>query len=350
MRILTAGCLHVQTKQTLGDSGEVFQQTMQWLYQTVLERQVNIVVWLGDTVESVAGQDLLGNLRAKWAIDVLKSLSVQHGVHVYVLMGNHDVYSDLYSALDIFDPAPGFQFIKSPTAIDYGSFRIAMLPFQTWMDDPLNWAQHKFQEWTQTGDKPTAIYTHVPIEGMMLGGSKDKGVDLVEMAMLFNIIFAGHYHIANTADYDIGPIMTPVHVPGCVMAHTFNDVGLFHGACVWDTEPAPIGTVTYVRNPHSHYFFSGTQEQLAALVQKYGTGFPMHVNITEDIEDSVREQYQDQYGFKTVRVRPKKEIVQVAKKAVFDLGGDPVADVNRLLSERGQCSPRLLELARKFLA
>lgn len=347
MNVMTAGCLHTQTKKTLG--GDAFEATVRWVHDTVLARNVNVLVWLGDTIESVQGQDLLANLRAKWAIDTLKSLAVKHGVHVYMLIGNHDVYSDLYSALDIFDPPPSsaFYFVKKPMAVDYGSFRIALLPFEPWMDNPMNWGQHKFQDWVQTDDKPTALYTHVPIEGMMLGGSKDKGLDLVDVTMLFNIVFAGHYHIANNAEYDIGPVMTPIHVPGCVMAHNFKDLGRFHGACLWQTDPAPTGSVTYLQNPYSHTFFSGTKDQLDIEIARCPfIGEQLHVNLTEDVDPAPYQQA----GIKTVRVRPKKESVVVAKKAVFDLGGDPVADVERLLSERGQCSPKLLELARKFLA
>ena len=235
MRVMIFGCPHLQSGVTLGSAA--LPQTVAWLLETARNNSVTHIVCLGDTVDSVSKTDLIVNMQIKWTLDQFKTLAAQ-GVYTCWMIGNHDVYSDIYSGLDIFDQAANFNLVKNPTLLGGDDAELVLWPFQQWMDDPLQWRERTGGMYLQrTGEKPRILFTHCPIEGMPMGGTKDKGVDLKELALNFDMLFAGHYHQSNQFMAEAMSAETPVAVPGSVMGHDFKDLGWFHGALIWDYMP-----------------------------------------------------------------------------------------------------------------
>ena len=159
MRTVIFGCPHVQPTITLGSAA--FQPTVQWLIDYCKSVQATHVICLGDTVESVAKSDLMVNLQVKWFLDQFKALAAT-GVHVRWMIGNHDVYSEMYSALDIFEDAPNFIVVRQPSRLLGQQVELVFWPFQQWMDDPLEWRQHRDELMIDRGAtaSPRVLFTH----------------------------------------------------------------------------------------------------------------------------------------------------------------------------------------------
>jgi hypothetical protein len=344
MRTVIFGCPHIQSATTFG-SGAI-QPSIQWLVEYCKSVQATHVICLGDTVESVNKQDLLANLMVKWVLDQFKALPSQ----VYWMVGNHDVYSEMYNALDIFEGGDAFRVIREPTILD-GEAELVLWPFQQWMDDPLQWRDKLDASYLMDRcGKPRVLFTHVPIEGMPMGGTKDKGADLKELALHHDLIFAGHYHIANQFMAEALSAETQVIVPGCLVGHDFKDLGWFHGCVVWDYMPSGGDRLHWVPNPHAHYFFKGTSAQLNAEIQRPEIAAlrdRMHVRFTDQADSKPYREW----GIPTVQVRPKHEQVQTSSHQSFALEGNPIEDVQQWLVAQGHSqTEELLVKAREYLA
>jgi len=353
MRTVIFGCPHIQATTTLGS--EALKATVEWLVSYCRQAQVTHVVCLGDTVESVTKTDLLANLKVKWVLDTFKALAAS-GTQVYWLIGNHDVYSEQYSALDIFEDATNFRVLRGPTNIEGLNVSMTLWPFQQWMDDPLAWPKHKDELISPRRDgRPRALFTHCPIENMPMGGTKDQGADLIEISLQYDLIFAGHYHIANQFLAEAMSAQTPVVVPGCLIGHDFKDLGWFHGIVVWDLMPDsqeyPTGLVHWVPNPHAHYFFVGPSAEYQAACQQQPEITQLrdrtHVRFTDKVDAAPFRQW----GLPTVQIRPKHTQVQTSSHKSFKLEGDPVEDLQKWLSASGKNpTQELLATAREYLA
>lgn len=348
MRALIFGCPHVQPSATLGSAA--FQQTVEWLRDQALQLQATHVICLGDTVESVAKTDLPANIKVKWFLDTFKAVA-QTGCQVYWMIGNHDVYSEMYSALDIFEDGQNFRVVRQPLVVP-GEIDITLWPFQQWMDDPMKWPEHTDELFrARINNNPRALFAHVPIEGMPMGGTKDKGADLVDIGLQYDMIFAGHYHIANQFMAKAMSAETQVVVPGCAIGHDFKDLGWFHGAVLWDYTPGSQGgSVAWLPNPYSSYFYHGTSADLNEQLQDVNISAlrdRLHVRFTDKVDSAPYRQW----GIPTVQVRPKHEQVKTSSHESFALEGDPIADLQRWLTSAGhEQTGDLLSLAREYLA
>ena len=349
MRAVIFGCPHVQPSTTLGSAA--LQPTVQWVVEYAKSIQATHVICLGDTVESVSKQDLLANLQVKWILDQFKALPS----HVYWMVGNHDAYSERYNALDIFEDGDTFKVIRQPTVLP-GEVELTLWPFQQWMDDPLEWRQHYDELMVGRSGQiaPRVLCTHVPIEGMPMGGTKDKGAELKEIALNFDMVFAGHYHIANQFMAEALSAETQVIVPGCLVGHDFKDLGWFHGVVVCDYSPEPgyagLPLVHWVPNPHAQYFFKGTSAEYNAAVQDPAIAAlrdRTHVRFTDQVDAAAWRAW----GLPTVQVRPKHEQVQTSSHQSFKLEGNPIEDLQQWLVARGHSQTQeLLAKAREYLA
>jgi hypothetical protein len=187
-----------------------------------------------------------------------------------------------------------------------------------------------------------------------MGGTKDKGADMVEIGLQYDMVFAGHYHITNQFMAKAMSAETPVVVPGCVMAHDFKDLGWFHGAVLFDfvagDQQKPSGAVHWLPNPYSHYFYLGTSIDYSAAIQDTAIAAlrdRTHVRFTDKVDAAPFREW----GLPTVQVRPKHEQVQTSSHESFKLEGDPVEDLQRWLTARGlEQTQDLLAKAREYLA
>lgn len=343
MRILAFGCPHVQSRTTLGSSA--FQPTVGWLVDTARQQQATHVVCLGDTVDSVSETDLMTNLTVKWVLDSFRTLA-HSGVPVIWMLGNHDVYSEQYSALDIFDDSHNFMVLRQPKVVESEGVELVFWPFQQWMDRPVEWAQHTDMVIHRTSDRPRLLFTHVPIESIPIGGTKDQGADIKELGLEYDMVVAGHYHQANQFMVDSFSAQTPVVIPGCVVAHKFKDTGWFHGAVLYDTVTAQL---SWLQNPHSHCFFTGTSQELSQALSDASIARMrdrMHVRLTDEVDAAPYVEY----GLPTVQIRPKQKQIQSSAKQSFQLEGEPADDLQRWLQESGvQDVDRLVVLGKEYL-
>ena len=346
MKLLVFGCPHVQAGETLGSGA--LQPTVQWLIQTAQQYQVSHVVCLGDTVDSVAKTDLMTNLTVKWFLDSFKALA-RTGVSVIWLVGNHDVYSSAYSALDIFEDSHNFIVLKTPKTVSDG-VTMTFWPFQTWMDRAVDWPLHREELIAPRAggeESPRILFTHAPLEGMPMGPVKDDGADMADLALQYDLIFAGHYHVANQFLAKAMSAGTPVVVPGCVIAHTFQDSGWFHGAVLYDTDQS-VDHVQWLGNPYSHYFFTGSAAELDAALKNPTVAAlreRTHVRLTDDVDTA---KYSSQ-GIPTVQLRPKQEQIKSSGKQSFQLEGKPEDDLKLWLDDAGlDEADALLELGKGY--
>ena len=186
---------------------------------------------------------------------------------------------------------------------------------------------------------------------MPMGGTKDKGVDLKEIALNFDQIFAGHYHIPNQFMAEAMSAQTQVTVPGCLISHDFKDLGWFHGCVLWDYMPGGGAQVHWVRNPHAQYFYAGASADYNTLITK-DQGIATlrdrtHVRFTDKVDAAAYRQW----GLPTVQVRPKHEKVETSSHESFALEGNPIEDVQRWLAAQGHSqTDTLLAKAREYLA
>lgn len=345
MRLLAFGCPHIQSTITLGSSATV--PTFQWLLQMVEEQQVSHVVCLGDTVDSVSKTDLMTNLTVKWVLDAFKELA-HSGVAVIWMLGNHDVYSEQHSALDIFDDAPNFTVLRQPRSVLVDGLEFVFWPFQQWMDDHSEWRQRIDSMYVhRSGATPRILCTHTPIEGMPMGGTKDQGADIKELGLQFDLVIAGHYHEASQFLVDALSAQTPIVVPVCVIAHGFKDLGWFHGAVMYDTTTAQTSWLT---NPHSHVFYRGTSQQFNEAMQNSQLAMMKdrtHARFTDEVDPAVYREY----GLPTVQVRPKQERIQSSGKESFQLDSDPMADLRRWFADaKLDLTDHLAAVAKGYLA
>lgn len=321
MKTLIFSCLHVPVHKTYGS--EALLPTIDWLTDQVRVLGVDNIVFLGDSIDNSSKTWVPVNLILKRCIDKFRGLA-RTGVNVFWLIGNHDIYSNDMHAIQIFDPGHCFQIISKPCSIDVGEYCFAFLPFLRSMDKGISTPELGLSK--LCAGKPTALFAHIPIEGMPIGGTKDRGISAADLSM-FDIVFDGHYHEATQFIQDLNGITTPFVVPGSVLAQTFRDTGWFHGAVLWDGI-----RVSWLSNPHTHYFLKTTAADLEARQDLAAIRSRLHVRLT-DVE--IGSKALSDGTLASVESRPDRSASESSSKAPFRLDSSVEEDLRRWCEENG---------------
>lgn len=326
MRTIVFGCPHVTDRP--GVAGAALVPTVQWLVQQVQALQADMVVCLGDTVESSSRTTVPVNVTVKWFLECFKQLAAG-GTQVYWLIGNHDIYSSELHTLQVFDEAPNFHIVSKPLLAEGPEgWKLGFMPYTQEMDqstyfegDNLAWAD-------PAKGSPAVLFSHVPLSGWQLGEIKDRGLDPVELALRFSLVFQGHYHQSAFFEQEGLGALTKVIAPGCVLGRNFRDLGWFHGIVVWDTPD----TVHWVTNPHSHSFMVGSSAELNAILadeRYHPTLDRLHVRLTDQVEV---EPYRERLA--AIEVRPRPQAQTPSGREGYALESNPEADLRRWLADK----------------
>jgi DNA repair exonuclease SbcCD nuclease subunit len=333
MKILAFSDLHVPVTQSLGSTS--IEPTIDWLISTIREKGVDLVVFGGDLVDNASNVKLPVSVRVKTIIERFRALSVP----VYWLMGNHDVYSDDVSMLSLFDNWDQPRLVTQPTVVACG-INLVFYPYcGTTFDikEAENWL---------TGEAarvhpPRAVFCHIPVDGAMMNGVKDTGVN-PECLALFDTAFVGHYHEPIASQIQVLGGDSYFYVMGTVAPQSFREQGGYYGAWLWNSESRQC---EFLPNPCRHLFISGTTESVKALVaQSPVPTNQVHVRLTDSIAKP-----EEFGGLRSVQVRPTVKPVDIEVTA-FTIDSSPLHDVEAWIdaSEHKEQKTALMERARRL--
>jgi predicted phosphodiesterase len=347
VRTLVFSCLHVPHRPRPGS--DAIRSTVDWLVELVQSQQVGRVIFLGDAVHNVSKANLPVNLWLRYVADSFKALSSQ----VFWMVGNHDIFAENMNAMQIFGETESFHLIQVPTVCDGGGCSLAFMPWMPYMDKPNWWNAHGAASLVRPG-QPNFLFCHAPLEKFQkMVAPNDTMMSAPEDAVVaqFDAVFAGHYHGPGRDDVEVLGGTIPIIRPGCVLAQDFSDARLpawFYGAVLWDYEPTQPDqfVIHWVANPHSHYFFKGTEAEYKALPEQARVLAPRtHFWFTE-------EPVEQPQGISVV-VKPEQKAVESSEKTPYKLDSTPEEDLWLWLSEQDLAMPSaqvLLERGRKYLA
>jgi len=326
---------------------DTIMESAQWVYQMVVDSGAEVVVYLGDLYHNPSKSLLPANLKARYVLDLFKTLA-GFGVTVLWLCGNHDLFSDEYNALQLFDaPVPNFHIVNQNSDFLINGVTHVCLPYTIEYDKKRDALDTMYlTEMRTKAPGLAAVFAHLPIEGIALGGSRDHGVAPGDLA-IFDVIFEGHYHQPTTFEYEGLGLRSPFWLAGTLCPQDFKDKGFWHGALMWDTD---TNEVTPVPNPHRHVYLIGSREEVSAEANAPGIGWTeelvkrSHIRFTEEVGEAEVNEWHDRYA--NVEVRPRKEARQASDRAPFALEGDPRQDLVRWIDEAGMGAEKEMLLAR----
>lgn len=346
MRTLIFSCLHIPHKQRPGSPA--MKDTINWLVGTVRSQSITHVVFLGDAVHNVSRTDLPTNLWLRYAVDSFKKLQVP----VFWMVGNHDLYSETMNAMQVFEETELFRIIQQPSAWSLDGCNLVFLPWTSLMDEKDWWRRFSVGS-LAVSSQPNYLFCHAPIDkfqAMVDPGNRATSAPETELAAKFDAVFAGHYHGAGQDVVEVFDSPIPIIRPGCVLGQDFTDARIpawFHGAVIWDCSTQNQLGVQWVANPHSHYFFKGTEAEYVALSQneRIAPLLPRtHFWSTEELTRS--------HQAISVVVKPEKQATEASSNTPYKLDSSPEEDLQLWLGEQGMVDPagaELLKRAKRYL-
>ncbi len=229
---------------------DLSKQFLDWFYGLVLEVKPDLVINLGDTLDSH------GVIRAE-----VMSLMVDHidqitnaGYQYYQLLGNHEFNKPTdktYHSLRALKGRPNHHVIDEHTIIAGGS--ISLLPY---IVDPRDFPRHT----------APLVFCHQTFLGADFGYIKPgEGVDPLQCEADF--IVSGHIHLRQQ--------FGKVFYPGSPFAQSANDIGQAKGAFTLDTETLEI---KFFESPLPKW------EALAYTIEEGFTVEEMHESLKESLD------------------------------------------------------------------
>lgn len=246
MRVLFFGDLQTNGKHAAYSS--FLQSTMEFLMKTIDEERPDIVVNLGDLMDTksvVEVDDLV------WAWKLTREIEMEckppdfYGYPTHMLlMGNHDM-SDKKggrSSVEVMEGINTDIFTRLST-VETSEGLLVIIPYTE--DMPGMWK--KLSE-IENKDSVFGIFAHTNWLGCRLTPTfvSDKGINPVDMENMFPNahMFAGHYH----HPLDLGRL----HIVGSPLHKDFNDIlgEIPRGFTLWDSK---TGEITRIENPNTYH-------------------------------------------------------------------------------------------------
>lgn len=281
MRVLMYSDLHVSHKN--GDYVDFLDKTVNYLIEKCQSLRPDILVNLGDTLDSFGVLDVRDGVYAQGLLD---SLTEHSGALHVVLRGNHDTADKCGQVSSTPLVCRGeVTTVTHPVFASLGGLPVLYLPHSTDFDSMLAMIGEAKERSVR------AVFTHVDWLGCRLTPAYVSREGLSPAAVgevLPGVpVFAGHYHAPMTVG--------PVHFVGSPLYLNFSDlmVEQERGFLLWDTEAG----VTRIPNPHTYKCYKIEAENKRELTKKLkDMGDPRLARVkvyvpkkhVEDAQDLVR--------------------------------------------------------------
>lgn len=206
-------------------------------FPTLVERDIKIVIDMGDTFDSRKGIDFAA---LAWAKDNYYDRLQKLDCSVHTIVGNHTAYyknTNQINAVDLLlREYKKVKVYSEPTEVKLGNLNVLFIP---WINEE-NY-DHTFQTIKTTNC--LCAMGHLELQGFppYRGYTMEEGLDR-QLFKKFTHVFSGHYHTRST-DGKIFYLGNPYEIYS-------NDIGDTRGFHIFDTETL---TLESINNPYTMY-------------------------------------------------------------------------------------------------
>jgi DNA repair exonuclease SbcCD nuclease subunit len=236
-QFIILGDVHFGARNDSQTFAEYFELLYEYLFEYMLKNDIKLIVQTGDMFDRRKYVNFKTLARAKANFfDKLR----QHGFHVIVYLGNHDVaYRDTLlinsPTLLLTDYQDCVTVVTEPTELTIGSDLFLVLP----------WICADNHDLTMEAIKTTKAkicFGHLELSGfeMYKGAPCDHGMDPA-VFWKFDKVYSGHFHHISERGN--------IHYVGSPYAQTWADYGDERGFFVFDKPAAK-----FVKNPYEMFF------------------------------------------------------------------------------------------------
>ena len=264
--------------------------TFEWMYQVFEDRDVDMIVSLGDLTSNP-------HLRAEEISALNKALSYSKGTQEYHILGNHEILSNAKSkskinSVNILDIADNIQLVTEPMSVQ----DVILFPFPQGENEEI---AGDLIDWSDEGN---ILLSHLNILSEELMRQFDMtGVNHKVLKENYELVVNGHIHKSEWVTNNVVNI-------GSLMGVDFGDEYHIHYPSVGiiDTDESDVN---FVENPHAVRFVRLSPDSLYDLKESLNNlddgKYALNLEVDYDIKDDVREVLESYDKVTTSRVRTK---------------------------------------------
>lgn len=298
-------------------------EAQEWVFKTAINRKIKDIVFLGDLFHDRTKIDVLCYVMTYALFE--KYLSGDNGLHLWLLLGNHDLYhkerSEIFSPR-MLDKIPGLTIIDKPCSLVIGENEMDFLPFT---EDPIEDLKLLSVSNPKVPGKKRTLCSHLAIDGAQLN-SFGTIADVVvehdgEMIKVgtdqlnhWDKVWLGHYHGAQVLDHGVEYLGSPLELTRSE-AYQEKHLAIF--------DPESLST-EYIINDFSPVHLSIRPDQVDEidLTNNFVTlNIPPNMSHTEVLD--IRKRLKTDFSLASLEIRYQQredteQVVQNARAMFLD--------------------------------
>lgn len=206
-------------------------------FPTLKEQGIKTIIHLGDIVDR---RKYINFVSAKRLREDFMYPAASQGIHVHVILGNHDVYykntNEVNAMTELYSADTFVNYYSSPTELNFGGEKIMLMP---WINSG------NYQESMQAieNTKAQILFGHLELKGfeMYKGSPNDHGFD-ASIFNKFDVVCSGHFHHKSSRGN--------IHYLGSPYEITWSDYNDPRGFHIFDTDDRSL---TFIENPYKMF-------------------------------------------------------------------------------------------------
>jgi len=214
-KILLFTDIHIHPHKRRNERLDDCLKALDWVFETAEKRKIKTILFGGDLFHDRQKIDVYTYQKT---FEVLQKWLCKNICHLYVVLGNHDLWFNDQTSISSVMPLaslPNITIIDKPIRIEVEQTNWDMIPFT---HDPLT-AVAKLQK--ENGDSQYAL-GHLAIDGAVLHGSSISDVSIehdgemvkvsVDLFKKYKKVFLGHYHCSQKLEPNVEYIGSPLEL------------------------------------------------------------------------------------------------------------------------------------------